>query len=134
MQLVGVPSYELNTVWNDVKSRVAEILERFSDDEYTIEDVEKMILARDAQLWTTTDKDAIYITQILIKKNHKELFGWMFHADLLKDGHWQLWESVKEWAKSQGCTKQRVVIRPGFEKAFAKHGWNKRHITMTQEI
>lgn len=134
MQLVGVPYYELDTVWDDVKERVGDVLEIFSDDDYSIEDVEKMILSRDAQLWTTTDKDAIYITKILIKKHHKELYGWMFQADALKEEHWQLWEIVKQWAKSQGCTKQRVAVRPGFEKAFRNHGWKKNYVTMTQEI
>ena len=134
MNLVGIPSVELASVWGKVKDRVAIILDRFSDDEYTIADIEKMIMERDAQLWTTTDNDAIYITQILIKKNHNELFGWMFQADALKEEHWELWECVREWAKSQGCSKERVVVRPGFEKAFVKHDWKKRHVTLTREI
>ena len=134
MYLVGVPSSDIDEVWDSVKDRISEVLTRFGDDDYTVDDVEQMIRKAEAQLWTTTDNDAIYVTKILAGKNSKELFGWMFEADALKEEHWKLWEIVKAWARENGCNTSRVVVRPGFEKGFIKHGWKKRHVTLTQEI
>ena len=134
MDLVGVPAPYLDVVWNSVKDRIAEVLERFSDDEYDVAEVERMIRNRDAQLWTSTDQDCVYVTQILVKKHNKELQAWLFHADELKEDHWELYDQIKRWAKENGCTKTRVVCRPGFEREFVKHGWKRRHVTLTQEI
>lgn len=134
MNLVGVQSSEIDGIWDDVKDRIADVLGRFSDDDYSLEDVYRQLISADAQLWTTTDKDAIYITQVLKKKSYQEVLVWMFHADELKEEHWELLEIIKMWAKQVGCTKVRVVVRPGFEKSLTKHGWKKRHVTMAQEI
>lgn len=134
MDLVGIPSQYLDVVWNDVKHRIGDVIARFSDDEMTLEMVEKEIKSMDAQLWTTSDRDSIYITKIFKKSDYSELFLWMFHADELKEDHWRLLEYIKMWAKEQGCTKSRAIVRPGFEKLLVKHGWEKRHVTMTQEI
>ena len=134
MDLVGVPAQYLDVVWNDVKDRIGTVLEKASDDEYTVADIEKMLRNRDAQLWTTTDKDAVWVTQIVVKKAHKELLAWMFQADKLTDEHWRLNDYIHLWAKEQGCIKTRVVCRPGFEKEFIRHGWKKRHVTLTQEL
>lgn len=134
MDLVGVPNIELDRIWKSVRERIAETLERFSDDEVTAEEVYTLLINRDAQLWTTTDLDAIWVTQILNKHAHKEMLVWLFNADKLTDRHWEMFEQIHEWAKSVGCVKSRVIVRPGFERELTKHGWHKRHVTLTREI
>lgn len=134
MDLVGVPSTELDRVWLSVKDRIADTLERFSDDEVTADDIHVLLRNRDAQLWTTTEMDAVWVTQILNKHAHREMLVWLFNADELVERHWEMFDRIHEWAKEQGCTKSRVIVRPGFERDLKKHGWTKRHVTLTREI
>jgi hypothetical protein len=134
MDLIGVPVQYLDVVWNDVKDRISETLERFSDDELTAEDVHQQIMNRDAQLWTTTAKDSVCVTKLIKRKNHTELLLWLVHANQATQEHWDFIEQIKEWAKSQGCTKARSISRPGFEKPMIRAGWKRRYITLVQEL
>lgn len=134
MDLVGVPAKYLDVVWNDVKERISETLERFSDEELSAEDVHQQILNRDAQLWTTNEKESVCVTKILQRKHHKELLLWLVYADEMNNEHWMFIDQIKEWAKQQGCTKARSVSRPGFGKLLVANGWKRRYITLTQEL
>lgn len=134
MDLVGVPAQYLDVVWNDVKDRIAETLERFSDEELSADDIYKQIQERDAQLWTTTEKESVCVTKILQRKNHKELLLWLVHADEMNEAHWEFIEQIKDWAKQQGCTKARSVSRPGFGKLLVENGWKRRYITLTKDL
>lgn len=134
MDLVGVSAQYLDVVWNDVKDRISETLERFSDDELTAEDVHQQILDRDAQLWTTTEKESVCVTKILKRKNHLELLIWIVHADKATQDHWDFIEQIKQWGKVQGCTKVSALVRPGFEKSMVKAGWKRKYVKLVQEI
>ena len=134
MDLVGVPAQYLDVVWNDVKDRIAYVLETLSDEEVSVDEMQRMIANREAQLWTTNDKQSVCITRILKKLHHTEMVVWVLHSDNFCEEHWNLLDQIKEWARAQGCTKSRIVARPGFEKILVKHGWKRRHITLTQEI
>lgn len=134
MDLVGVPAQYLDVVWNDVKDRIAYVLETLSDEEITVDEMQQMILNREAQLWTTNDKKSVCITRILKKLRHTEMVVWVMQSDNFCEEHWELLEQIKDWGKRQGCTQSRIVARPGFEKTLVKHGWKRRYVGLTQEL
>jgi hypothetical protein len=135
MELVAVPPSSIDLMWAKLEPRIANVVALFKDDGYTTTDVLHMVKTYDAQMWTTSEEDAIFVTQIMLN-NMKQpyLLIWMFEADKLLDEHWELLDQIKAWGKSHGCKTAKVVCRPGFEKQIMNHGWKKRHITLTQEI
>jgi hypothetical protein len=135
MNLVGVPSISLDRVWSLVRDRIDYTVKNFGDDDgTTAEDIYAMLLNRDAQLWVSDSLDAAWVTQILTKNDDKTMLVWLFNADKLTDEHWELFEHIHDWAKELGCVRSKVVVRPGFEKSLAQHGWKKKHVTMVREI
>lgn len=134
MDLVGIPAQYLDVVWNDVKDRICEVLLKYGDNEYTLNDIHNAIQSRDAQLWTVLDKSAVCVTKLVKRANYKEMVIWYMHADNFNDNHWDLLDQIKSWGKQQGCSKARVYVRPGFEKNMVKHNWVRQYAILTQEL
>lgn len=132
--LVGVRHNEVENVWDAVKDRIEYTLFHYGNDVTTANDLHDLIMNRDAQLWTTSDLDAVMVTQILIKPDIKECLIWVFNADTLTDKHWLMFDDITDWAKHQGCDLLRAITRPGFEKILSKRNWKKRHVVMTRRL
>ena len=135
MELVAVPPSTIDSMWAKLMPHIEKVLAIFPEEGYSPSDINKLVKSYDAQMWTTTEDDAIFVTQIQLNNLQKPyLLVWLFQADELLEEHWELLDQIKAWGKFHGCTSAKVIVRPGFEKLMIKHGWKKRHVTVTQEI
>lgn len=78
----------------------------------TKQDVWEMLESGAAQLWST-DRAAV-VTQIEDKNGTKCLFGWLAGGNRSEIN--ALRTKIEVFAKGQGCTKSRSIMRPGFLK------------------
>ena len=103
---------------------------------YTPEDHIDAIEARDRQAWAIVDNNyaikAVALTQISNERVKT------CHITLLAGIDRKSWQdaffTVKEWAKSLGCSRIEALARPGWEKVGKQYGLRKTHVLLEADI
>lgn len=133
----GVPAERIAYVW----AQVAPMFHKLEQDEFSLNDVHRLLLDRALQLWLVyknLEVVAVVTTEIIVyprRKSVKILFAAGAEA-----AHWLhlIRDIVIPWGKSQGCSAIEIEGRPGWEKLINKtfgEGWaQKRYVVFKGEI
>lgn len=87
---------------------------------HTIEDVERMIHDREAQLWLGENSAAV--TEIIQYPRAKALHLWLCGGDLKEITELML-PKAEAFARAEGCTKLTTGGRKGWDRVMSKHGF-----------
>ena len=129
--LEGVPSQDVWKVWPEVKTLIGPAVETMGT--HGVEDVHKLIMDRDWQLWISRGKtiEAACITQINDLPKIK-ICRIVLVAGTNMDSWLHFEEHIAEWAKSQGCKKLVGELRKGWQRKL-KH-WIFGNIVAERKI
>lgn len=116
--------------WERCKEWIASALP-YARGTYTIEDVEDGIAKGRLIFWAGA-RSAV-ITEILNYPRKKVLHYFLLGGELDELIHF-MEPRITAWAKSQGCTAVSGAGRPGFERAFAKSGFERAWVVIYKEI
>jgi hypothetical protein len=85
-------------------------------DSFTLEEMARLVLAGDAQLWLFHDEQdnshGIIITQLISKNTSRELFIWRLIGVGLKKNYNVIAAELEEFAAKEHCTAMSTIIRP----------------------
>ena len=141
MNLVRIPTSNINDVWNLVKKNIEEALSfsgSYTDSDFILECVksEKM------QLWILWDKEqttsiekyyGVVVTEIIQRKLKRSC-----NIFIVTGRHRQKWqhlvESLEDFAIEQNCDCMELYARPGWDKIMRKLNYKKTHIVLEKQL
>lgn len=133
----GVPSVYADVVWPLVESWIAAACE-YADGLITADDILKEIIRAERQLWViemdgmpvaaATTRIDVHPTGVRVLSiptmGGKGMDAWL--------GPWV--DTLRRYAKEQGCKGIEASGRRGWTRALKKHGWQERCVTVTTEV
>jgi len=141
MNLVNIPSFNLDDVWNLVKKDISEALS-YSGNHTDADFVYDCIKEDKMQLWVVWDKDkpttlekyyGVVVTEIIQRTLVKTCN--IFIVTGRRRQKWQHLISVLEdWAKSIGCTDMYLISRKGWERIMEQFNYKKTHVVLEKSI
>jgi len=141
MNLVNIPSSNLDDVWNLVKKDISEALS-YSGNHTDADFVYDCIKEDKMQLWVVWDKDkpttlekyyGVVVTEIIQRTLVKTCN--IFIVTGRRRQKWQHLISVLEdWAKSIGCTDMYLISRKGWERIMEQFNYKKTHVVLEKSI
>lgn len=75
--------------------------------------------------------ELLMLTQVHRRPKTKVLVVWGIAGKRLTRMLPQIWETVGEWARQQGCTMVECTGRLGLERVL---GWRRRAVVLTKEL
>jgi hypothetical protein len=132
MNLVGVPSHEVEEIWDEIEPLVSAACCR-SFPKRTVSDVLEAVQKRDMQLWLAAEEKiyAVIITEIMnypLRNVCRVVI-----ATGTERRRWQHFiATIEQWAKAQGCQSMELVARPGWKKIF--RDYTLTHIHLEKEL
>ena len=141
MNLVRIPTSNINDVWNLVKKNIEEALSfsgSYTDSDFILECVksEKM------QLWILWDKEqttsiekyyGVVVTESIQRKLKRSC-----NIFIVTGRHRQKWqhlvESLEDFAIEQNCDCMELYARPGWDKIMRKLNYKKTHIVLEKQL
>ena len=141
MNLVNIPSLNIEEVWSLVKKDIAEALS-YSGNHTDAQFVYDCVKANKMQLWVVWDKDksttlekyyGVVVTEIIQRTLVKTCN--IFIVTGRRRQKWQHLISVLEdWAKSIGCTDMYLISRKGWERIMEQFNYKKTHVVLEKSI
>ena len=141
MNLVNIPSINVDDVWNLVKKDISEALS-YSGNHTDADFVYDCVKADKMQLWVVWDKDksttlekyyGVVVTEIIQRTLVKTCN--IFIVTGRRRQKWQHLISVLEdWAKSIGCTDMYLISRKGWERIMEQFNYKKTHVVLEKSI
>lgn len=137
--------YELTLVSTDgiphvlprFEKDIRETFEDFAFTEYGYEEVERRLLAGEAQLWIVAENGAkvvlVAVTRVLRYPSVKRLAVDLIVGEDL-EGCVPLMEIGAKWARQFGCTEIEATCRPGVRKVMERHGFMKYREVIVRSI
>jgi hypothetical protein len=133
----GIPNEMVGKVWSFAEPFIKRALDH-TFGELSHEDLMRMVMARDAQLWMITRSDKRVVgagtTQIvtypqvtacrIITLAGTEFDGWREEAHAL----------IETWAKSMGCKCMENYVRKGFVPKLIDMGYKHRYSVMHKDL
>lgn len=115
------------------RKRVMPFLENFSKrslNRWTVEQLERDIMAADKQCWKIGDYQGVCLTSVGADAVNIEACAG------LRRHEWQeaLDDTLKQWAKDLGKSRIIALVRPGWEKFGKNRGYRTKHIEMVLEL
>jgi hypothetical protein len=126
----GVPGWEVELVWGQVRPLIEKALSRNNTGEYEPIDFLKGCVSGDMQLWIGGDFEAVGVTTITKfprKIVCQILLGGGSGLHHFKEGK----DVIAEWAKAQGCDEIRGGGRKGWLRVF---GWPQLYVICGKEL
>lgn len=105
--------------------------------DYSVDDVLKMIAGKDAQCWGSFQGDklvGIVITKILVYPKRRLMQFFLVAGDAFDDWFCEGWEILIAFAKSNGCDALRGVGRVGWLRKLRNNGLTRGYATWSIEI
>ena len=141
MNLVNIPSSNLDDVWSLVKKDISEALS-YSGNHTDADFVYDCVKKNKMQLWVVWDKDksttlekyyGVVVTEIIQRTLVKTCN--IFIVTGRQRQKWQHLISVLEdWAKSIGCTDMYLISRKGWERIMEQFNYKKTHVVLEKSI
>jgi hypothetical protein len=130
-RLYGILFDKIEGLWHEVLPFLERAL-AYSDGKFKADDVKKMLIERDMQLWliyNNTGLKGICITQIIEYPQSKRL-GIPFIAGTDFKEWKSGWYVIREWALEHGCDSVETQGRDGWERELKPFGFKKIHTAL----
>ena len=141
MELVKVPTKELDKVWGLIEKDIKQSLlfsGQLSDSEFVLDTAKEGKF----QIWILWDKEqktnvekyfGVVITEIIEKPLGKVCHIFMMTG---RQRHkWQyLVKDIEKFAKEEKCLIMELISRPGWQKILSQFGYMRTHIVLEKQI
>ena len=141
MNLVNIPSINVDDVWNLVKKDISEALS-YSGNHTDADFVYDCVKKNKMQLWVVWDKDksttlekyyGVVVTEIVKRKLIQSCN--IFIVTGRRRQKWQHLISVLEdFALENNCTNMELFARKGWEKIMEQFDYKKTHVVLEKQI
>ena len=141
MNLVHIPSSNLDDVWNLVKKDISEAL-AYSGNHTNADFVYDVLKIQTMQLWVVWDKDkptalekyyGVVVTEIVERKLKKSC-----NIFIVTGRHRQKWQHlisvIEDFALDNQCTNMELIARKGWEKIMEQFNYKKTHVVLEKSI
>jgi hypothetical protein len=129
----GVPSTEIDDVWNDVVPIISDALIQARE---TPDAAYKMLRSKAAQLWVAREGNiirAVCITQIAENTLGRTCGTWICIGTSREDWKHNI-ETIEAWARENACLSMRLETRPGWKRALEPLGYSMTHVILEKEL
>ena len=133
IQLINVPTNNVNKVWKIVKIDIANSLSR-SNGYAKQEHIKNWILENKMQLWILWDsKDKKYygvvVTEIIQRPLQRCL-----NIKIMTGNHREKWQhlvkQIEDFAWQNNCDLLELVARPGWKRVLKPFGYKESHVLL----
>ena len=141
MNLVHIPSSNLDDVWNLVKKDIQEALSysgNHTDSDFVLETLKQQKF----QLWIVWDKEkkttkdkyyGVVITEVIKRKLRKSC-----NIFVVTGKHRQKWQHLisvlEDFALEQECNNMELIARKGWERIMEQFNYKKTHVVLEKSI
>ena len=141
MNLVHIPSSNLDDVWNLVKKDISEALS-YSGNHTDSDFVYDCVKENKMQLWVVWDKDkpttlekyyGVVVTEIIERKLVKTCN--IFIVTGRQRQQWQhLINILEDFALENNCTNMELIARPGWKRIMEQFDYKQTHVVLEKPI
>ena len=141
MELVKVPTKELDKVWGLIEKDIKQSL-LFSGQLSNAEFVLKTAKEGKFQIWILWDKlqktnvekyFGVVITEIIEKP-----LGKVCHIFMMTGRQRHKWQyfvkDIEKFAKEEKCSMMELITRPGWQKVLNQFGYKRTHMVLEKQI
>jgi len=141
MELVRIPTQELDKVWSLIEKDIRKALlfsGQLTDSDFVLEKAKQ----NKFQIWILWDKKqkkaidkyfGVVVTEIISRK-----LGKVCHIFIMTGRHrfkWQhLISNIEEFARKENCLNMELMARQGWKKVLNQFGYKPTHIVLEKEI
>ena len=141
MNLVNIPSSNLDDVWNLVKKDISEALS-YSGNHTDAQFVYDCIKEKKMQLWVVWDKDkpttvekyyGVVVTEIVKRKLIQSC-----NIFIVTGRHRQKWQHLinvlEDFAIENNCTNMELIARKGWQRIMEQFDYKQTHVVLEKPI
>ena len=141
MNLVHIPSSNLDDVWNLVKKDISEALS-YSGDHTDSDFVYDCVKENKMQLWVVWDKDkpttlekyyGVVVTEIVKRKLIQSC-----NIFIVTGRHRQQWQHLisvlEDFAIENNCTNMELIARKGWKRIMEQFDYKQTHVVLEKPI
>ena len=141
MNLVNIPSSNLDDVWSLVKKDIAEALS-YSGNHTDAQFVYDCVKANKMQLWVVWDKDkpttlekyyGVVVTEIVKRKLIQSC-----NIFIVTGRHRQQWQHLisvlEDFAIENNCTNMELIARQGWKRIMEQFDYKQTHVVLEKPI
>tara|TARA_B100000989_G_scaffold295159_1_gene275609 strand:+ start:711 stop:1151 length:441 start_codon:yes stop_codon:yes gene_type:complete len=141
MNLVRIPSSNLDDVWNLVKKDIQEALS-YSGNHTDADFVYETVKQNKMQLWVLWDKEktatiekyyGVVVTEIIERKLKKSC-----NIFIVTGRHRQKWQHLikvlEDFATEQNCTNMELIARKGWKLIMEQFDYKQTHVVLEKQI
>ena len=141
MNIVNIPSSNLDDVWSLVKKDISEALS-FSGNHTDAQFVYESIKENKMQLWVIWDKSkpttiekyfGVVVTEIVKRKLIQSC-----NIFIVTGKHRQKWQHLisvlEDFALKNNCTNMELIARKGWERIMEQFNYKKTHVVLEKSI
>nr|BAR28607.1 putative acetyltransferase [uncultured Mediterranean phage uvMED] len=141
MNLVRIPTSNIDDVWNLVKKDIQEALSysgNHTDSDFVLETLKQQKF----QLWIVWDKEkkttkdkyyGVVITEVIKRKLRKSC-----NIFVVTGKHRQKWQHLisvlEDFALEQECNNMELIARKGWERIMEQFNYKKTHVVLEKSI
>ena len=141
MNLVHIPSSNLDDVWNLVKKDISEALS-YSGNHTDAQFVYDCIKEKKMQLWVVWNKDkpttlekyyGVVVTEIIKRKLIQSC-----NIFIVTGKHRQKWQHLisvlEDFATDNDCTNMELIARKGWQRIMEQFDYKQTHVVLEKQI
>ncbi len=141
MNLVNIPSSQLDDVWNLVKKDIQQALS-YSGNHTDAEFVYETVKQNKMQLWVLWDNSkkttiekyyGVVVTEIVERKLKKSC-----NIFVVTGRHRQKWQHLikilEDFALKQNCTNMELIARKGWKRIMEQFDYKQTHVVLEKPI
>ena len=141
MNLVHIPSSNLDDVWNLVKKDISEALS-YSGNHTDSQFVYDCVKENKMQLWVVWDKDkpttlekyyGVVVTEIVKRKLIQSC-----NIFIVTGRHRQQWQHLisvlEDFAIENNCTNMELIARKGWQRIMEQFDYKQTHVVLEKQI
>jgi len=141
MNLVRIPSSNLDDVWSLIKKDISEALS-YSGNHTDAQFVYDCVKENKMQLWIVWDKDksttlekyyGVVVTEIVKRKLIQSC-----NIFIVTGKHRQKWQHLisvlEDFAIENNCTNMELIARPGWQRIMEQFDYKPTHVVLEKQI
>jgi len=141
MNLVNIPSSNLDDVWSLVKKDISDALS-YSGDHTDSQFVYDCVKEKKMQLWVVWDKDkpttlekyyGVVVTEIVKRKLIQSC-----NIFIVTGRHRQQWQHLisvlEDFAIENNCTNMELIARKGWQRIMEQFDYKQTHVVLEKQI
>lgn len=127
--LYGIQRTEVGSVWGEVRPWIEAACKR-NRGKYDAEDIRQGLLSGEDQLWIWKTQTAFAIGITRLENYPKKRVCTIRIVTGTNAAEWQdeTMETIKRWAKENGCSSMDLCARPGWARRLKSRGFEQTHV------